>query len=161
MNIWEIILNALPEALGGMIVAAIIGGVAYFYNNWQGNLGRFHTNKGQHIETYNDKMSRLTGILLKSSAEMDKVLSEINTVSIDRTESLAKLENQLTELSIQEKQVKERIAALEQVPLEAIAHLEKMLEKGDRRSASRDYLLFFLGVVVSAILTMVFRLLGF
>jgi hypothetical protein len=35
MQLINIILNALPEALGGMITAAILGGLAYFYNKWR------------------------------------------------------------------------------------------------------------------------------
>lgn len=145
----------------GIIISLLLvrDGRDYVQNIFLRILGR--PQKQQHIETYSEKMSRLTENLLKSSSEMDKVLNEINVVSEERADALENLEKQLVELSIQEKQVKERISTLEKVPLEAIAQLEKIIEKGDKRSALRDYQLFFIGVLVSTVITIILKLLGF
>lgn len=35
MNLFTLILNALPEALGGMIAAAILGSIGYLYSKWR------------------------------------------------------------------------------------------------------------------------------
>jgi prefoldin subunit 5 len=115
----------------------------------------------KRIETYSERVSRLTQSLSKASAEVDEVLKEIAIVSQERANAVASLEKQLEELATREKQVRERIEVLEKVPLEAIQHFEKMLDKGDKRSAWRDYLLFGLGVIVSTVIAIILKLVGF
>ncbi len=115
----------------------------------------------QRAETYSDKVSRLTDSLSKATAEVDEVLKEIAIVSRERTKTVAELEKQLEELAAREKQVKERIEVLEKVPLEAVQHFERMLDKGDKRSAWRDYMLFGLGVIVSTVIAIALKLVGF
>ncbi|HOD05052.1 MAG TPA: hypothetical protein PKH92_08415 [Anaerolineaceae bacterium] len=115
----------------------------------------------QHVETYGEKVSRLTESLSRSSAEVDQVLREIAVVSQERAQHVTSLEKQLEELATREKQVRERIEVLEKVPLEAVQYFEGMLDKGDKRSAWRDYMLFGLGVVVSTAISIILKLVGF
>lgn len=115
----------------------------------------------ERTESYSERVSRLTESLSKASAEVDEVLREIAVISRERSQAVTELERQLEELATREKQFKERIEALEKVPLEAVQHFEKMLEKGDKRSAWRDYMLFGLGVLVSTVIAIGLKLVGF
>jgi hypothetical protein len=103
----------------------------------------------------------LSKACLERQKKSTKHLEKIASVSKERVDTVSRLERQLEELSIREKQTKERIDALQKVPLEAIQHLEKVLEKGDRRSAWRDYMLFGLGVVVSTLIAIILKFIGF
>ena len=117
--------------------------------------------KTQPTETYSEKISRLTNSLSKATAEVDEVLKEITSVGSERAKTVTELEKQLLELTTREKQIKERIEVLEKVPLEAIQQFERILDKGDKRSAWRDYMLFGLGVIVSTVIAIGLNLLGF
>ncbi len=52
-------------------------------------------------------------------------------------------------LETREKELKEKIEALESTPLPVAEHFAKLLESGEKRSAKRDYVLFGAGVVVT------------
>jgi hypothetical protein len=57
--------------------------------------------------------------------------------------------------------IKQKIATLEKVPIEAMKHFEEALNKGDKRSAYRDYILFGEGVIVSTVISTILKLIGY
>ena len=92
---------------------------------------------------------------------MDNILREMGQVVRGRAAAADQLEQQVSTLSHQETQLKNRIALLENTPVEILEAFEEAMDKGEKRSASRDYLLFGAGVLVSAAVSIVLGLFGF
>lgn len=114
----------------------------------------------RRVETYSDKLARLTESLTKSSAEVDGILAELTQVAQERERTVRDLETQLIKLTEDEKQTKQRIQDLQNTPLPVAEHFAKLTESGEKRSARRDYLLFGAGVLVSTVITIILSLLG-
>lgn len=111
-------------------------------------------------ETYSQKLKRLTEGLVKSSSEVDSVLAELSQVARDREEAIRKLDIELHELEIQEKEQKDKVQALENVPIPVADHFANLTAASERRSALRDYALFGAGVILSTIIAIILQLLG-
>jgi hypothetical protein len=109
-------------------------------------------------KTYSERLSDLTSSLTKASSEVDAVLQEMKRVALEREKSVASLESGLAELESKERELKESISALQNVPIPVAAYFAKLVEPGERRSARRDYLLFTSGVVVTTIVTILMQL---
>jgi hypothetical protein len=63
-------------------------------------------------------------------------------VAKEREASVKELEEGLTDLEKREKELKEKIALLQSVPIPVAEHFARLVEPGEKRSARRDYLLF-------------------
>lgn len=111
-------------------------------------------------DAYSERLARLTHELTRSSYEVDKTIAELAQVARDRETAVRKLETDLAALSDREKRLKERIEALEHVPIPVAEHFVALTASGEKRSARRDYLLFGAGVVVSTVTSIIFFLLG-
>lgn len=98
---------------------------------------------------YSERLTELTESLTKASREVDAVLVELAQVAKDRARAVQQLEADLTTMEGREKELKQRIDALERTPLAVAEHFAALVTPGERRSAMRDYLLFGAGVVVS------------
>jgi hypothetical protein len=149
------------------LISLVISGLASLIlgvgTNFSVDILKKFFNKSQakkETESYSEKISKLTNSLKKASLEMDQVLKEIEIVAIDHTKSVEALEMQLTELGQREQQAKQRIEILEKVPIEVVQQFESIIQKGEKRSAWRDYLLFGLGVVVSTAIAIILNLIG-
>ena len=156
-------LDSLAKAFWEQAVTAGLALVSFLLIPilWQWTRGLLGRPAKERQETYSERVSRLTESLSKASSDVDEVLEELSRVSTARALRVTELGAQLDELSNQEARMRSRIDALEQVPLEAVQHLQTMLDQGDRRSAYRDYMLFGLGVVVSTAIAIVLRLVGY
>ena len=111
------------------------------------------------VSHYGDRVQELSKELKRASAEFDAVLQEMTEVSQDRGQVLERLESRLNQMKEREKEMQDRIQALEGVPLPAMEYFLQAMEKGERRSALRDYLLFGAGVVVSTFVALILSLL--
>jgi prefoldin subunit 5 len=89
---------------------------------------------------------------------MDSVLQELSYIGRQKEQTVEKLDSALKELEKREQEIKQRIEALQNVPLPVAEHFAKLVEPGERRSAKRDYLLFGSGVVVTTVITIVLQL---
>ena len=150
------IIIALVAALFAILTAIIVNTL---YKFLMGLLPR--TRKGEYPITYRNKMSKLTKQLNKAADEMDRVLEEMHKVSNQRESTIKELENQLTILTGREKHLKEKIQTLKQVPIPAIEHFTRIIEKGEKRKAYRDYVLFGLGALLSTVITIALKAFGF
>lgn len=97
---------------------------------------------------------------MKSSSEVDGLLSEMETISKAREQELHRIECQLSQSQEEERSLEERIDALRNTPLPVAEHFARMIERGEKRSAWRDYILFGAGVVVTTVIAIVLRLKG-
>lgn len=115
----------------------------------------------EQAETFEKRMGNSIQNLRKASADIDVVLAEINKIYEEKESSINLLEDSLLELQSRESILKEKVEALEKIPIESVKHLEKILDKGDKKSAYRDYFLFALGVIFSVAVTIVLKKLGY
>lgn len=135
------------------VLASIMGLLVSFFVASQERSARNRTSGNN----YQDRIKSLTDKLAQASTEVDNVLKEIASVTQQREEKLKNLEFQLGELSQREKEMKNRIDTLKNIPIEAVDHFVQELEKGDKRSASRDYFLFGAGIIASIIITIMLK----
>ena len=98
--------------------------------------------------------------LAETSRKMDEVVSKIREYTAQRESAVQSLESQLSQLTSQEGELREKIRNLEAVPLPAAEYFAKLMDKGERRSAKRDYMLFTAGVVVSVIVAVILKHFG-
>jgi len=152
LNSWWI------EIIGGMTAGILAALLSYLIEPIWRRWFRKETIVPQ--VSYKDKISKLIESLSKASDNIDSIMREIAEVGQQRETAITQLEKHLKSLSKQEKQLKEKINALEKVPLPAIEYFAKTTEKSERKSALRDYILFGAGVVVSALFTILFRFFG-
>ncbi len=156
-KLWLSIDDSLLSAIFSIFAAIVFRLFSDFFSKGS-------SKKSTNIEHYSNRLAILTESLLKASAEVDNVLSELATVAVDREKTIKKLEVQLKLLEEDERNTQKRIQDLQSIPVSVADHfaaiVEQGVEQGEKRSAKRDYLLFGLGViittVVSIILTLVF-----
>lgn len=114
--------------------------------------------KPEPKKTYAVRLSELTQSLTNASAEVDSILAELSRVAKEKQSSVKQLEQGLSNLEKQEDELKDRIAALENVPIPVAEHFAKLIESGEHRSAKRDYVLFGAGVLVTTLIAIIIRL---
>jgi predicted nuclease with TOPRIM domain len=107
---------------------------------------------------YSERLAELTESLSRASREVDAVLTELAQVAKERANAVQQLETDLVTMEGREKELKERIDALEKTPLAVAEHFAKLVAPGEKRSAKRDYLLFGAGVVVSTAISIVIQI---
>jgi len=95
-----------------------------------------------------------------ASTKMDEVVKQIQEYTKGREEAVLELQSQLGSLSQQEQELRQRIHSLKDVPLPAAEYFATLIEKREKRSALRDYVLFLVGVVVSAVVAVLLRKFG-
>ena len=108
--------------------------------------------------SYAERLAKLTDTLRSSSKEVDETLRELASVATERSAAAQKLEQELAQLSVREKEIQARIAALQNVPLPVAEHFAALTSAGEKRSARRDYLLFALGVLASTVVSLLMLL---
>ena len=111
-------------------------------------------------KSYGERLSELTDSLTKASRQVDEVLSELAAVAKEREKNARELEANMQLLEKRENDMKTRIEHLEKVPLPAVEHFAALMNRGERRSAMRDYMLFGAGVVVSTIIAIGLKAFG-
>jgi len=109
-------------------------------------------------KSYSERLTELIENLSKASREVDAVLTELARVAKERANAVQQLENDLVTMEGREKELKERIDALEKTPLVIAEHFAKLVAPSEKRSAMRDYLLFGSGVVVSTAISIVIQI---
>jgi predicted RNase H-like nuclease (RuvC/YqgF family) len=109
---------------------------------------------------YGERLSELTESLTKASRQVDQVLSELATVAKEREKNVRELEANMQLLEKRENDMKTRIEHLEKVPLPAVEHFAEIMNRGEKRSAIRDYMLFGAGVVVSTVIAIGLKAFG-
>jgi len=57
--------------------------------------------------------------------------------------------------------IRDRVEGLQKVPLPAAEFFAKLIAAGEKKSALRDYLLFLAGVIVSALVVVLLKKLGY
>lgn len=110
--------------------------------------------------SYAERLSSLTKKLDTASDEVDEVLREIAEVTQDRQQTVLRLEGELQSLETKERELKGRIEALQNTPVEVAKHFAELVSAGEKKSARGDYLLFGAGVLVTTIIGLVIQFVG-
>ncbi|NHM04319.1 hypothetical protein [Flavobacterium celericrescens] len=108
-------------------------------------------------KTYKQRLEDTLTILKSAFAEVDKATIEFTDLMKEKEKNIDELEQRLSKLSTEESSLKNKVETLQKVPLEALDHFETILNKGDKRSALRDYLLFISGIIASVIVTLILK----
>lgn len=109
-------------------------------------------------KTYTERLSEHIAVLSEASRRVDSLLEELQDVASSREAAVQKLEADLTSMQERERELRQTIDDLKNVPLPVAEHFAKLTEPGERRSAWRDYILFGAGVVVSTIVGIVLEI---
>lgn len=86
------------------------------------------------------------------------MLAELSQVARSREVAVQKLEIDLVALETREKELKEKIEALESTPLPVAEYFAKLVDSGEKRSAWRDYILFGAGVVMTTVIAIIIQI---
>lgn len=157
------IFNVLASALASITLAGIIylySKVLIKYPNLLYSKTRKEHEVNEDVPSYQERIKDATDLLLTASGNVDQVLNELTVIAREKEITISQLENQLNKLSNRELALKKRVENLEKIPLPALQYFESLLKKGEKRSASRDYKLFALGVIVTSIIGTVFMIVG-
>jgi len=103
-------------------------------------------------------MAALNRSLVDGSREVDRVLKEMAEVAHKREIAISELEQELKALSEREKHLQEKVTNLEKVPLPTMQYFVSEMERGEKRSTWRDYILFGAGAIVSTVIAIVLKL---
>lgn len=117
--------------------------------------------KALNLDNGPDSPERMFAELSEASAKLDAIVSRIQDYTKMREFAVTKLEAQLGELLQEEGQLRKKIEDLQKVPLPAAEYFATVVGKESKRGVLRDYILFVMGVVVSAIVTVILKHYGF
>ena len=145
--------------MGIEIIALLLGGVASLLTGGivASELARkiarlAFGSPAEEPASYAERLSILTQKLDSASSEVDDVLREIVLVAENRQKTVEKLEKELPLLESKEQELKERITALKNTPVEVAEHFAELISVGEKRGAKRDYFLFGAGVLVTTVI---------
>ena len=139
-----------------LLVTIVIGAVFYALENRI--VSRRSKENGAKATSTGD-LSRLVNGLNKTSNELDKILAQIVEVSQNRAEAATNLQAEMKKLEEIEEEYLVRIEILKNEPLRVVSDLLSELQPNQIRTPRRDFMLFMAGVVVSAVISLVVRLL--
>lgn len=109
------------------------------------------------------RIGEITQQLQQSGSDAQTLLDELGEVMEARRQQFFDAQARLLQMQMAESELQERVAALSAVKPEAAvainALLDESLEARDRRGARRDWLIFGMGVLATAIVSLVFYLL--
>lgn len=140
-----------------LLIFILIGFVFFIVENRI--LSRRSRESGSKTTTTGE-LTRLVNELNKTSNELDNILSDVVEVAQGRADATLKLQAEINRLERAEEEYLVRIETLKNEPLRVINGLLNELQPNQIRTPRRDLLLFVAGGVVSAIISLVLRLLG-
>lgn len=139
----------------GMLIPIVGAAIAFLF------LGRRRVERGskQDMATYPERVKELSADLARASSEVEHVLEEMAIVGRSRTEAFANLELRVKELAQHEKDLQTRVATLKNISLPAAEYyLQAYEQPRPKASPKRDYILFGLGGLASAMIILILKL---
>lgn len=148
--------DAISSVLLQLLITVLIGSVLFFIGNRI--VSRRSREAGSKATTTGD-LSRLVNGLNKTSSELDKILEKIVEVAQNRAEAAIKLQAEMKRLEEAEEEYLVQIEILKNEPLRVVSDLLNELHPSQIRTPRHDFMLFLAGVVVSAIVSLLWNLL--
>ncbi|RIV46475.1 hypothetical protein [Flagellimonas pelagia] len=121
-------------------------------SNWSKFLQQIFIFNKDKNKPFKERLSHSLSTLKNATEEIDGVIEEISKISKEKQQTIEKLETTLTELETRENDLKEKISTMEKIPVESLKHFEEILNKGNKRSATRDYVIFVSGIILTTII---------
>ena len=153
--------QTMPEIISSigiqLLIFILLGFVFYIVENMI--LSRRSREAGAKATTTGE-LARLVDGLNQTSNELDNILAEVVQVAQGRAEAATKLQTEIKRLEEAEEEYLVRIEMLKNEPLRVVNDLLNELQPNQIRTPRRDLMLFVAGGVVSAIVSVVLRLLG-
>lgn len=113
---------------------------------------------------FEGRIAEITDRLKQSGSDAQALLIELEQLMEARRQQLLDAQGRLHTLQLEESEVGERVQLLQAVQPEAAVAinnlLDESLETRDKRSARRDWLIFGMGVLLSAAISLAFFLLA-
>lgn len=148
--------DAISGVLLQLVITVLIGLVLFFIGNRI--VSRRSREAGLKATTTGD-LSRLVNGLNKTSSELDKILEKIVEVAQNRAEAAIKLQAEMKRLEEAEEEYLVQIEILKNEPLRVVSDLLNELHPSQIRTPRHDFMLFLAGVVVSAVVSIIWNLL--
>jgi len=148
--------ETISSVLLQLLITILIGLVLFFIGNRI--VSRRSREAGSKATTTGD-LSRLVNGLNKTSSELDKILEKIVEVAQNRAEAAIKLQAEMKRLEEAEEDYLVQIEILKNEPLRVVSDLLNELHPSQIRTPRHDFMLFLAGVVVSAIVSIIWNLL--
>jgi hypothetical protein len=139
-----------------LLIPVLIGSVFFFVGNRI--VSRRSREAGSKATTTGD-LTRLVKGLNRTSGELDKILEKIVEVAQHRPEAAIKLQAGMKRLEEAEEAYLVQIEMLKNEPLRVVSDLLSELHPSQIRSPRHDFMLFLAGIVVSAIVCILWDLL--
>lgn len=139
-----------------LLVTVLIGIVLFSVGNRV--LARRSRQAGSNTTTTGD-LARLAKGLNTTSAELDKILEKIVEVAQNRAAASITLQEEMKRLEEAEEEYLVQIEMLKNEPLRVVSDLLNELHPTQIRSARNDFRLFLAGVLLSAIVSVLWDLL--
>ncbi|GAB3423505.1 hypothetical protein [Flindersiella endophytica] len=109
----------------------------------------------KHALTYDERLEELASKLRHSAGEAQSLLVEMERDFSERVRVLADVEAKVAELEDEERDLAERLEILRTVRPdvgEALASIvDQSLDRREKASSRRDYVIFLIGVVITAV----------
>ena len=146
--------TGMLSVLIGILVSMVGAMAVYLFNR----VRRAKANATSDASTYPDRVKEISAELARASSEVEHVLEEFAIVSRLRNEAFANLEQRVRELAQHEKDLQTRVETLRQISLPAAEHFMQ-INTPAQPNPNRNYFFFGLGAALSAVITLVVKLL--
>ncbi len=146
--------SGLLSIILGVLVPVIGAGIVFLVARKRRDNSR---GSKEDMASYPERVKQLSADLARASSEVEHVLEEMAIVSRSRSEAFANLELRVKEMASHERDLQTRVETLKNISLPPA---EYYLEAHPRAKVDpkRDYILFGLGVIVSAAITLILKL---
>jgi hypothetical protein len=139
-----------------LLITVLIGIVLFFVGNRI--IDRRTRQAGSKTTTTGD-LARLAHGLNTTSAELDKILEKIVEVAQNRAAASITLQEEMKRLEEAEEEYLVQIEMLKNEPLRVVSDLLNELHPSQIRAPRHDFMLFLAGVLMSAIVSILWDLL--
>jgi hypothetical protein len=150
----------MSETITGVLLQLLIPVVVGFVFFFVGDriVSRRSREAGLKATTTGD-LTRLVKGLNRTSGELDKILEKIVEVAQHRAEAAIKLQAEMKRLEEAEEAYLVQIEMLKNEPLRVVSDLLNELHPTQIRTPRHDFVLFLAGIIVSAIVSILWDLL--
>ena len=148
--------ETISRVLLQLLITILIGLVFFIFENRV--VSRRSREAGSKATSTGD-LTRLVNGLNKTSLELDNILAQIVEVAQNRAEAATKLQAEMKKLEEAEEEYLVRIEILKNEPLRVVSDLLNELKPNQIRTPRRDFVLFLAGVLLSAIVSIIWSLL--
>jgi hypothetical protein len=148
--------DTISNILLQLFITILIGLILFIVGNW---IAWMRSREAGSKATSTGDLTRLVNGLNKTSSELDKILEKIVEVAQNRAEAALKLQAEMKRLEEAEEEYLVQIEILKNEPLRVVSDLLNELHPSQIRTPRHDFILFTVGVLLGAIVSILWNLL--